>query len=207
MTKIINAIEQKLIDDILNFWFGKPEDGWPTKSITQRWFLGGEIFDRQIQAQFENYVNNALNGAYEHWKQTPESCLALILLSDQFTRNIFRGTEKAFAGDAVALDAAQYAIVNGLHLQLENYQRIFMYMPYEHSEFMEQQDHAVALFEELAQDDSTSQTKINSFVEHARLHRGIIHRFNRFPHRNQVLNRSSSMEELAYLMEGVRFGQ
>ncbi len=217
----MNEIEQHHVQDILTFWFGKnltkTGELWPEKNITRQWFSGGQILDEIIMDRFSELVGKALTDELDHWQQQADSSLALVILLDQFTRNIFRGRLTAFSGDEKALSVSKYALEKGFNLQVKSYQRIFFYMPFEHAESMEEQNHAVTLFEQLALShgaesqgaDSENELadKLQNYVEHAREHRAIIHRFGRFPHRNQILERPSTPEEIDFLIEGKTFGQ
>lgn len=180
---------------ILDFWFGSPEQmsyGKPR----QIWFIKKNEFDREVQLRFFNDYEQAAAGELDSWKSTPLSCLALILLLDQFPRNMFRGTDRAFATDWQALSAAQYAIAQGYDRELLPVQRWFVYCPFEHSENLEDQNRSVALFQQLS-DDPDSADAINYAIRH----REIIIRFGRFPHRNEILERASTPEELEFLQQ------
>ena len=180
---------------ILDFWFGSREQvsyGKPR----QIWFIKKNEFDREVQLRFFNDYEQAAAGELDSWKSTPLSCLALILLLDQFPRNMFRGTARAFATDWQALSAAQYAIAQGYDRELLSVQRWFVYCPFEHSENLEDQNRSVALFQQLS-DDPDSADAINYAIRH----REVIVRFGRFPHRNEILERVSTPEELEFLQQ------
>jgi len=180
---------------ILDFWFGSPEQvsyGKPR----QIWFVKKTEFDREVQARFLSNYEQAAAGELDSWKRHPLSCLALILLLDQFPRNMFRGMAQAFATDWQALSTAQYAIAQGYDRELLSVQRWFVYCPFEHSENLEDQNRSVALFQQLS-DDPDSADAIN----YALRHREVILRFGRFPHRNEILERVSTPEELEFLQQ------
>jgi uncharacterized protein (DUF924 family) len=186
-------------DDVLDYWFGAPgtaERGRP-RSL---WFTKSVATDAEIRARFGPLVEAALHGALDHWRATPRGALALILLLDQFTRNIFRDTPRAFAGDAAALALAQQLVAAGGDRTLDEIERRFVYMPYEHAESLEMQREGVRLFEQLANEGP------DSALAWAQKHLEVIARFGRFPHRNEILGRASTAAEIEYLKQpGSRF--
>lgn len=180
---------------VLNFWFGKPEDpdyGKPRKS----WFVKSDEFDRQIKSQFQGLYQQAAANELATWREKPLSCLALIILLDQFPRNMFRNSPQAFATDVQAKTYAQEALKEKFDTQLLPIQRWFMYLPFEHSENLVDQEISIKLFASL-------QSHLNSqnSIEYAYRHRDIIQRFGRFPHRNQILGRQSTPAELEFLQQ------
>ena len=177
---------------ILDFWFGPgPEAARP------EWFRKDDAFDATIRARFGATVESALQGAHRDWDATPAGALARVLLLDQFTRNIFRGTPRAFAGDGLALDAARAMQQRGDDLALPPLRRVFAYLPFEHAEDAAAQRESVRLFEALAQEHPATA----DFADYARRHAVVIERFGRFPHRNAVLGRASSDEESEFLRQ------
>jgi uncharacterized protein (DUF924 family) len=180
---------------ILDFWFGSPEQASYGKP-RQIWFIKKNEFDREVQTRFLKNYEQAAAGELDSWKSSPLNCLALILLLDQFPRNMFRGTAQAFATDWQALSAAQYAIAQGYDRELLPVQRWFIYCPFEHSENLEDQNLCLALFQQLS-DDPDSADAIN----YALRHREVILRFGRFPHRNEILGRASTPEEQEFLQQ------
>lgn len=183
------------VSQILEFWFGNPSDRDYGKS-RQVWFAKDSEFDRQLQTQFLTDCELAAAGKLDSWKDSPASCLALIILLDQFPRNIFRSTPQAFATDDRALEIAKYAIDRGYDRQLLPVQRWFVYLPLEHSENLKDQNHCVLLFQQL-KGDPDSEIAIASALHH----REIIDRFGRFPHRNQILGRQTTQEEAEFLQQ------
>ena len=181
--------------DILDFWFGKP-DAPSHGERRQIWFEKNEDFDQEIRERFLPAVEAALAGGLSTWEAEPESCLALILLLDQFPRNLFRGTARAFDGDMRALELARKALAEGYDRTLQPLQRLFVYLPFEHSEDLADQDRSVALLEKLSQE-----TGDPGWHHYAVLHRDIIVRFGRFPHRNMALGREMTEEEKTFLTE------
>ncbi len=180
-------------NEILDFWFGNSTDadyGKPRKV----WFLAEAEFDNEIKNRFLNDYEKAALGYLDEWKEVPKSCLALILLLDQFPRNIFRGTQEAFATDWEALSAAQHAVKLGYDRSLLPVQRWFIYLPFEHSENLDHQRCSVELFKHLSDDPDSKST-----VEYAIRHMEVIEQFGRFPHRNAILGRASTPEEREFL--------
>lgn len=178
--------ESPVVEDVLSFWFGPdPEE---RRAV---WFQKDSKFDDAITARFASLYENALGGALDTMANTPRGCLALVILLDQFPRNMFRNDARAFATDEKALQLARLAIKNGFDRELTDLQRQFLYMPYQHSEVLEDQRRSVVLFETL--DANTH--------EYAVRHLEIVERFGRFPHRNAALGRDSTEAEAAFLSE------
>jgi uncharacterized protein (DUF924 family) len=181
--------------EVLDFWFGpagSPEYGRPREA----WFKKSEAFDDAIRARFLDLYLQAADGGMRSWREAPDSLLALILVLDQFPRNLFRGTSRAFATDAQALAAAQLAVARGFDRKLVPVQRWFVYLPFEHAEDLDLQRQCLALFEDLRSDPDSTGT-----IDYARRHFEIIERFGRFPHRNAVLGRVSTPEEVEFLRQ------
>jgi uncharacterized protein (DUF924 family) len=197
-----------LAREILDFWF-VPEPGETTRTggaeqgvvVRDVWFRKDEAFDARIRDRFGVAIAAGLAGAYGEWCDEPRGSLARVILLDQLTRNVFRGTPDAFAGDVRALATAREAVERGYDVALAPQERWFLYMPFEHSEALADQDCAVDLFERLA-----TETGLSEPVPWAIRHRDVIRRFGRFPHRNEILGRPSTAEELAFLQQpGSRF--
>ncbi|GAB5099551.1 DUF924 family protein [Caballeronia sp. HLA56] len=180
---------------ILEFWFGavgSPEAGTERKL----WWKKKPAFDAQISERFGAVLEEAQSGGLREWERTPSGALALIVLLDQFSRNCYRHTPRAFAGDERALALAKALVDSGDDLRLADaYHRAFAYMPFEHDERMESQLRAVELFGKLEQEEG-----VTSFHESAMKHAEIIERFGRFPHRNRILGRPTTKEEETWLM-------
>jgi uncharacterized protein (DUF924 family) len=193
---------------LLDFWFGDLCDGFSDDAHRRLWFAGGEVFDTECRTRFSSLAAQAADGALDHWLETPQSCLAFILLCDQIPRNIHRGTPMAFASDGPALNAARAGVARKLDLGLAFDQRCFFYLPFEHSESLIDQHTAVGLFSQL-RDQTPGGFKhlTGNYLQHAHQHRDIIQRFGRFPHRNAVLGRTSSDEEHDFLKTHSGFGQ
>ena len=194
---------------VLHFWLGDdPLADWPQPHRGDLWFKGGAEVDANIRAQFGPLVDEAVAGGLRDWEAAPMARLALILLLDQFTRNMYRGQARAFAGDARAQALSQRTLDAGEDAALPRAGRLFVYMPLMHAETLAQQNACVACFERLlagAPEDLKDILANN--LQYAILHRDIVARFGRFPHRNAVLGRESTPEEIEFLKDGPRFGQ
>lgn len=180
---------------MLDFWFGpvgSPEYGRPREA----WFKKSDAFDDAIRARFLDLRERAAEGRLQPWRAAPDSLLALIVVFDQFPRNLFRGTSRAFSTDPEALAAAQLAVSRGFDRLLLPVQRWFVYLPFEHAEDLRLQHRCVELFEGLRSDPDSA-----GAIDYARRHFEIIARFGRFPHRNAVLGRASTLEEVEFLRQ------
>ena len=195
---------------ILDFWFSEQELNAPQiDSRMERWFGTDPQQDRRIHEEFGDLVEQALQGKLDDWAKTTEGRLALILLLDQFCRNIFRGTPKAFAGDKQALKLCVEGSMSNEYRSLAAEQRVFFFMPLQHAESLGVQDKSVRIFNALAEgvSDTLKETFL-TFAQFAELHRDIIARFGRFPHRNRHLGRRNTAEEDSFLAaDGPSFGQ
>lgn len=194
---------------VLDYWF---EDGfklgWPSRNLNSFWFGKDAERDRHIDAQFGDLVRLALEGRLDNWEAAPSSRLALIVLLDQFTRNVFRGTASAFAGDARAAALVTSGLAHGMDTRLPWIGRTFFLMPLMHAEDMALQDEGVARYTELRDAAPAAlRGKMADQVESAIEHRNIVARFGRFPHRSAALGRASTPEEAEFLRNGQRFGQ
>ena len=179
---------------ILDFWFGGE---LPRK----QWFQKSEAFDREIAQRFGAQIEQALQGGLQAWHaEGAQAALARILVLDQFCRNVYRDTPLAFAGDHQALAATLDLLDAGAERALPPFQRAFVYMPLEHAEDRALQEQAVARFTRLAASEPDNQG-LSGMLDYARRHRDVIERFGRFPHRNQILGRESTPEELAFLKQ------
>lgn len=182
---------------VLDFWFGVPGTAAFGRA-SERWFKCDVAFDALIHERFGATLAAARRGECDSWQRSPLGALALVIVLDQFCRNTCRGTAQAFAADAQALEVARRLVATGGHLALPTPEhRAFAYLPFEHSESLDDQRESVRLFEALARE--TGQTGNGSYVDFAYRHAAIIERFGRFPHRNAVLGRASTEEELAFL--------
>jgi uncharacterized protein (DUF924 family) len=176
--------------EVLDFWFGAPdsqEHGRPRKL----WFQKSEPFDAEIRSRFLMTWERAWGGELSRWQATPLASLALIVVLDQFPRNMFRGTARSFASDSLALAAARETIARGFDRPLSPVERPFVYLPFAHAEDLAAQRRSFALFHAFDLEH----------VESARRHYVIIARFGRFPHRNAALGRESTAEEIEFLKQ------
>lgn len=169
--------------DVLAFW----REAGPDK-----WFAKDEAFDRACRDRFMTTYQAAARGDLNEWELSPEGALAVVLLLDQFPRNMFRGTRDVYKTDPAALLAADRAIERGYDMRVDPALRRFFYLPFMHSESLRHQERSVALNEALGDPDS---------IKWARHHRDVIARFGRFPHRNGILGRETTAEEAAFLEE------
>ncbi|HIK40942.1 DUF924 family protein [Thermoleptolyngbya sp. M55_K2018_002] len=185
-------------NDLLDFWFGAPDAA--DRSYEQRrklWFTKNPKTDERMRDRFLALYEQAARGDLDEWQGEPRSCLALVLLLDQIPRNIFRNTPKAFATDAKALEVSQGAIARGLDQALNPLERLFLYLPLEHSENLAHQQQCVDLMQKLA----AIAPELRDPYDYALRHRDIIQRFGRFPHRNHILGRRSTSEEVEFLKQ------
>jgi uncharacterized protein (DUF924 family) len=190
------TISAVMHDDILDFWFG------PAPHVERSvWFRKDAAFDATIRARFGEAIETAIGGGFRDWEATAHGALARVLLLDQFTRNVFRDSPRAFDGDAEAFATSQRAIAAGLDRELDPYERWFLYMPIVHAEDPSIQQRSVDLFGALA-----AETGLAGPLEWAKRHAAVIARFGRYPHRNAALGRISTPEEKAFLEQpGSRF--
>ena len=186
---------------LLDFWFGGPDD--PDRERHREiWFKSNDEFDAALRHEFLADYEAAAAGALRYWETSPEGALALVLLLDQVPRNIFRGTPRAYASDAAAVAAAERAIEHAFDQLVPQVWRLFFYMPFHHSEDIADQRRAVALFDALPRNPD----RRGSLRRYGHPYIEVIERFGRFPHRNEILGRKSTAEELAFLEE-CRLGQ
>ncbi|HEY7745144.1 MAG TPA: DUF924 family protein [Desulfuromonadales bacterium] len=191
------------IEDVLDFWFGGLREGEPAPPERFAfWFGGAETTDRQIRVRFAADVDRAGAGGYDYWRASPQGTLALLLLLDQFPRNIHRSSPRAYTLDGKAREICLAGLDEGQDRQLITIQRAFFYLPLEHAEDIALQQRSVAAFAELLrQTPGPLRETCRSFLDYAERHRAIIDRFGRFPHRNSSLSRISTAEEEAFLSE------
>lgn len=191
------------IDAILTFWF--MEETLSAPQIDQRmdvWFGEDAAFDKTIEKRFGDDIELASTGRLDHWAGESRGRLALILLLDQFRRNLYRGEADAFAKDGVALRLCLEGAMAGLDRGLSAIERVFFYMPLQHAESRKVQAKAVDVYGELAQAVSaTYRETFSTIAQFAELHRDIIEQFGRFPHRNRVLGRENTVEEEEFLAD------
>jgi uncharacterized protein (DUF924 family) len=184
------------IRDILDFWFlplGDPEHG----KAREIWWKSTPEFDAEIRARFGTALEAAIAGELDTWRRSPDGALALIVLCDQFARNVHRRTARAYAGDPKALEMARFALAHGYPAAYSRYLRQFFFTPFHHSESLTDQELYCSLTAALDEEAT----------EYGREHRDVVARFGRFPHRNEVLGRTCTAEELEYLKDAERYGQ
>jgi uncharacterized protein (DUF924 family) len=181
---------------VLQFWFGAADDpGY--RLPRQKWFVKDAAFDAEIRERFAALIEQALVGGLQAWAATPEGAVAQIVVLDQFTRNAFRDSARAFGGDARALAAARALVASRLDRTLSGVMRQFVYLPFEHAEDMAAQQESLRLFAQLERDDAA----VGELLSWAQRHHDIVARFGRFPHRNAALGRASTAEEIAFLQQ------
>lgn len=168
--------------DIINFWY--------SEKIKPYWFNSNKQLDDDIKKQYEESWKNAIRGDFNAWKEAPVGCLALAIIFDQFPLNMFRGEVKSFSTEAMAIKISKYAIEKGFDKEIDKDKLAFLYMPLMHSENIDDQNLSVEVFEKAG---------LKENLEFAKHHREIIKRYGRFPHRNKILNRESTEDELSYL--------
>jgi uncharacterized protein (DUF924 family) len=184
----------RLVDEIHGFWFGTGPIAW-----RKAWFEKDPAFDAAIRERFAGAVEAAVVGRFPEGVETPRGGLATVLMLDQFTRNMWRDTPRAFCGDPSALALASAMIGAGQDRQLHPMERCFLYLPFEHAENMPEQERCIALYKALAAEHPGDQdVDLTSYAEQ---HAAIIRRFGRFPHRNRILGRTSTAEEAAFLTQ------
>lgn len=188
------------IEDIHDFWFGElDENGMPDPQRDRLWFTKRATTDAAITERYAPLLEQAQAGELEHWADSGRGLVALVVLLDQFSRNIHRDSPAAFAADDRALALALAALDAGRDRALPLIHRVFLYLPLEHAEDLALQDRCVALFAALVAENDSA--RVRGFADYAQAHRDVIALFGRFPHRNQLLGRTSTPEELAYLSE------
>jgi uncharacterized protein (DUF924 family) len=203
----VNALSEQRdrAEAILSFWFGQPQ-ATNYGQYRKEWFVKDANFDEQIRQQFLADTQKAAAGDYDDWQASPTRAVALLLLLDQFPRNLYRGSARSFATDAQALKVAQNLIATGADKDLLPAYRFFIYVPFEHSEDITQQNRCVELMAALIQEVPDLDAGLKGGLEYAIRHRDVIERFGRFPHRNELLSRQSTPAEVAFLQQpGSRF--
>ena len=180
-------------DEVLDFWFGR-EDEPGYGEFRDAWFRKDDGFDQEVRERFGFLYERAAAGALDGWRDDARSCLALVICLDQFPRNMFRSDGRTHATDAKAVETARYAVERALDRELPPFQRMFVYMPFMHSENLEDQRRSVELFGRLAEKPGAPDV-----TSYAVGHMEIVERFGRFPHRNVILGRETTPEEAEFL--------
>jgi uncharacterized protein (DUF924 family) len=201
-TNTIDAINKFWLSDCLS----SPEAALARKDW---WYAGGVAVDDEIRSRFGDYIVRACNRQLPDWPSTAHGALAIILLLDQFTRNIYRHSTQAYRGDALALEIVKEVIANEHDVQLHPVERIWLYHPFHHAEDLKEQDRGLTLLNEIHRGAQPGwQGYVERSIEGWTRHRNIVARFGRFPHRNDVFGRASTPEEIAFLAQGGEtFGQ
>lgn len=191
-------------EQTLSFWFDNALDSpEAAKERGRLWFEQSDTFDEEVRKRFGDLPDRAARGEFETWRSAPRSTLALVLVLDQFPRNLFRDNARAFEFDAKARDVALGAIAAGFDEKLHPLEAVFLYLPFEHAEDLELQNRSVELFEKLCRRaPEPMKSQFEEFADYARRHRDVIRRFGRFPHRNALLGRKPTSEEEDYLVSG-----
>lgn len=199
----------KVVEEILEFWFGTLDDnGFAEPEKAKLWF-GGKEADALIFERFGAWVGEALESRLDDWSGNAEGLMALVTLLDQFPRNIYRGSKRAFSGDALARGWVNLAVAQGIDLSMPPAWRLMFYLPFEHAENLSEQNLSVAMYERLlASTPEQCRGQVTDSLRWACRHRDIIASFGRFPHRNAVMQRQPTEQERIWLAKGgERFGQ
>jgi uncharacterized protein (DUF924 family) len=196
-------------ETMLEFWIGKAAlNSAAAKSLSKRWYTSSLADDKAMSLQFGATLRLAEQGGLSDWQSTPRGRLALVILLDQMSRNIYRGTALAFANDAQALNLATQMVAAEEHLRLTIIEQVFLFHPFEHAESLKAQQYSIQLFTGLLDRAPIDwHQQLQRFLDFAILHHHIIATYGRFPHRNEVLGRQSTATESAYLVKGPNFGQ
>ena len=199
----MNVSTDETVDSILSFWFG---DGDTTEEMKRDreayWWGKDDELDREIRSRFEAVTRAVFEGQLDHWRESPRGMLASIISCDQFPRNMYRGRPESFAFDGAALAMAELMVGAGTDRELHPMQRVFAYLPFEHSEDPAMQDRSMDLYTALVeQADPGERELFELHLDFARKHWEIIDRFGRYPHRNSILGRQSTEEEEKFLTQ------
>lgn len=196
-------------EEILSFWFGSAAQSEPPSADRMKlWFRGGAEVDQQIRERFGADVRAARSGELDTWAETPRGRLALIILLDQFPRNLYRGSGDAFSSDGLARQLTLDGLARGDDQALAPFEQLFFVLPLEHAEDLAAQDRALSYLEQwTARAPAALQGMARGTLDFARLHRQVIARFGRFPTRNRALGRASTPEEEAHIREAAAAGR
>lgn len=188
-------------EEILDFWFGELDElGCANPNQRKRWWTKSDAFDQTIRANFLSDYETIVAGDRERWRSTPRGALAYIIVLDQFSRNMFRNTPKMFAADHLAREACCEGLDAGFDAELGFDERVFFYLPLEHSEKLTDHEQCHERFSALCREAPDSlKADADYYLDYAKQHRAIIERFGRYPHRNEILGRASTDEELEFL--------
>jgi len=193
---------------ILKYWFNELKDSQnidKESKTVKRWFSKDERVDKEIQKKFENDLIKAKDGEYLAWEESSAGRLALVILLDQFSRNIYRGTSRMFENDPLAIELTLRSINDQMDTELQLIERKFLYMPLMHAEDLHMQEMSLRyyteLFEQVKEVNANNKSYYADTLDYAKKHYDIIQRFDRFPHRNAILNRETTKEEEEFLKE------
>lgn len=189
-----------LVDAVITFWFGNPAGSAPEAEYRKRWFKKSDAFDTEVREQFEDLHFALMAGQHSDWLESGQGCLARLLVLDQFSRNIFRNKPGAFASDALALATTDHVLEQGWLTELSPDAQCFLLMPLMHAEDGGRQAQSVEQFTALAE-RAPEQPGLKSNVDYAHRHKEIVDRFGRYPHRNAILGRASTPEEVEFLKQ------
>ena len=204
--RLLNHNQMDRIQEILNYWFGGLDDKKPidkNSPVVKRWFTKSAKTDQEIRDKFERDFLKARQGEYKQWEESVRGRLALIVLFDQFSRNMYRDSPRMFETDSLALDLTLRSIKDKKDRELQLIERIFLYMPLMHAEQLDMQKLSLKQFAFLVEESKTANPGNISYYEYtfgyAQRHHDIIEQFGRFPHRNEILKRSSTEQEKEFL--------
>ncbi|MDH3817291.1 MAG: DUF924 domain-containing protein [Myxococcales bacterium] len=191
------------IEDVLDFWFGELDElGCSSPEHRKRWWTKSDAFDEAIKSQFLHEYEAVVAGEREAWRNTARGTLAYIIVLDQFSRNMFRGTPEMFTADELAREACREGLDAGFDAELEFDERVFFYLPLEHSESMDDHQRCLEIFHDLLSSaPEPLEADAKNYLDYAKAHKAIVERFGRYPHRNATLGRASTPEEIEFLKE------
>lgn len=196
----MNALPSRA-KEVLDYWFGDLSQ--TSEYFTKRnklWFMGGEKVDAHIREQFEADVIKAVNGDYDAWLESPRGCLALIILLDQFSLNLYREQPRSYQQSELAIPITRRVLSHAWERELTPVERVFIYLPLEHSELLSDQEESVRHFESLLRASPVLLRDVfEGYLEYARRHERVVRRFGRFPDRNEVFGRENTPEEAVFL--------
>ena len=191
------------IEDVLDFWFGELNElGCSSPEHRRRWWTKSNAFDEAIKGHFLNDYEAVAAGDCDPWRNTARGTLAYIIVLDQFSRNMFRGTPNMFVADELAREACSEGLDAGFDAELEFDERVFLYLPLEHSESMKDHHRSIELLDRLVDScEESLKADARNYLDFAARHKAIVERFGRYPHRNETLGRASTPEEIEFLEE------
>ena len=206
--KLFDPAMSDLPESVLTFWFGPPGSATEVAGRqTKLWFGKSPANDQAVSERFAATLAAATAGGLDHWADTPRGRLALVIVLDQFPHHIHRDQPQAFATDPQSLALSLAALETGEDRKLAPIERVFLYLPLEHAESLDLQERSVSLYEQLAREAAADERALfDNFLDYARKHRDVVARFGRFPHRNAILGRASTPDEVEFLKQpGSRF--